>query len=155
MGMGNILDEIMEEKLLNMHTAFIGKVVSVSGPDMCSVMPLDKIKAYGKAAKSQGVVSRVPVLRHVRRYTLVKQKLTVKDTYTQGGTITPAEHPVKDNEGHLRVEPIKAGDLVLCVCGDRNIASSSKGMSTTPPVGHHQLSDAVVVGLLGKWPHEE
>lgn len=149
MSMGNILNDMMEEKLLNMHTAFIGKVVSVSSPDICSVMPLDKIKAYGKAAKSQGVISRVPVMRHVRRYTLVKQSLSVSE-----GTISPSKHPTKDNEGHLRVEPIKAGDLVLCICCDRNIASSSKGMSTTPPVGHHQLSDAVVVGLLGRWPHE-
>lgn len=154
MGNGNFIGDMIDEKLLNMHTAFIGKVVSVTSPDLCSVMPLDKIKAYGKTAKAQGVISRVPVLNHVRRYTLVKQKLTVKDTYTQSGTITPTQHPEKDNEGHLRVEPIKAGDLVLCVCCDRNIASSSKGMSTTPPVGHHQLSDAVVVGMLGRWPHE-
>lgn len=145
---------MIDEKLLNLHTAFIAKVVSVSSPDLCSVKPLNKIKAYGQKAKAQGVISKVPVLNHVRRYTLVKQTLTVEDTYTGGGSITPKRHPEPENEGHIRVEPIKAGDLVLCVCGDRDITAACKGQSATPPVGHHEIKDAVVVGLLGRWPHE-
>ena len=151
---GTFFDNLIEEKLLNLHTAFIGKVIAVENPSLCSVQPLDKIKAYGKSAKAQKLISKVPVLNHVRHYTLVKQSLTVIDTYTGGGSITPNPHPTPDNEGHLRVEPIKPGDLVLCVCAERDISSSSKGMSTTPPVGHHQIANAVVVGLLGGWPHE-
>lgn len=150
---GNI-ENMISEKLLNLHTAFLGKVVSVQGEDKCSVQPLDKIKAYGKAAKSQAVITNVPVLNHVRHYTLVKQALTVKDTHTGGGSVSPNPHPSADNEGHLRVEPIKTGDIVLCVCCERDITSSSKGVSTTPPVGHHQIGNAVVVGLLGRWSHE-
>lgn len=151
---GSVFDNIIEEKLLNLHTAFIGKVVSVQGSEMCSVKPLDKIKAYGKSAKSQAVITRVPILNHVRHYSLVKQSLSVSDTYTGGGSISPNPHPTANNIGHLKVEPLKAGDLVLCVCAERDISSSSKGVSTTPPVGHHQISNAVVVGLLGGWPHE-
>lgn len=130
MGLNSAFDGIIEEKLLNLHTAFIGQVVSVQSSKMCSVKPLDKIKAYGKNAKSQAVITRVPVLNHVRHYTLL------------------------ESEGRLRVEPIKAGDLVLCVCAERDISSSSKGVSATPPVGHHQIGNAVVVGLLGEWSHE-
>ena len=151
---GNVFDNIVEEKLLNLHTAFIGKVIAVENPKMCSVQPLDKIKAYGKKAKAQGVITKVPVLNHVRHYTLVKQSLKVSDTYTGGGSISPNPHPPENNIGHLKVEPIKAGDLVLCVCAERDISSSSKGVSTTPPVGHHQIGNAVVIGLLGGWPHE-
>jgi len=158
MGMSETFDNLVEEKLLNLHTAFIGQVVSVQSPSMCSVKPLDKIKAYGKSAKAQAVITKVPVLNHVRHYTLVKQSLsvTVQDTYTGGGsaTVAPNPHPSEDNIGHLKVESIKAGDLVLCVCAERDISSSSKGVSTTPPVGHHQIGNAVVVGLLGGWPHE-
>ena len=154
MASGSIFDNMIEEKLLNLHTAFIGKVISVQSPSMCSVQPLDKIKAYGQAAKSQKLISNVPVLNHVRHYTLVKQSLNVIDTYTGGGSISPNPHPSENDIGHLKVEPVKAGDLVLCVCAERDISSSSKGMSTTPPVGHHQIANAVVVGLLGGWPHE-
>ena len=158
MGLGTTIDNMVEEKLLGMHTAFIGKVVSVDSPSLCTVQPLDKIKAYGKTAKAQAVITNVPVLNHVRHYTLIKTSLSVSvsDTFTGGGTavLTPNPHPEADNEGHLKVEPIKAGDLVFCVCAERDISSSSQGVSTTPPVGHHQIANAVVVGLLGGWPHE-
>ena len=156
MGNSSFFDNLVEEKLLNLHTAFIGKVITVEKPEICSVQPLDKIKAYGKSAKAQGVISKVPVLNHVRHYTLVKQSLTISDTFTGGGSISPNPHPpeAEKNVGHLKVEPLKPGDLVLCVCAERDISSSSKGMSTTPPVGHHQIGNAVVVGLIGGWPHE-
>ena len=153
-GMSAALNGLVEEKLLNMHTAFIGKIVSMSGASMCSVKPLDKIKAYGQSAKSQAVITKVPILNHVRRYELVKQSLKVTDTYTGGGSISPNPHPSADNVGHLKVSPLKAGDIVLCVCADRDISSSAKGMSTIPPVGHHDIKDAVVIGFLGGWPHE-
>lgn len=148
--MANLFDDIAEEKLLNLHTAFIAKIISMENESTCTIQPLDKIKAYGKTAKSQAVISKVPILNHVRHYTLVKQKLTILFTHGSG-TINPEEHPMPDNEGHLRVEPLRAGDIVLCVCAERDIASSIEGMSVVPPVGHHQQKDAVVVGLIGGW----
>lgn len=146
MGASQVFDNMIEEKLLNLHTAFIGKVVSVQSEEMCSVQPLDKIKAYGKSAKSQAVITRVPILNHVRHYELVKETLSVSE-----GSISPEEHPKEDNVGHLKVTPLESGDLVLCVCAERDISSSVNGNSTVPPVGHHQIANAVVVGLLGGW----
>ena len=146
MGYGEMFGDLMEQKLLELHTAFIGKVISVQGASMCSVQPLDKIKAYGKKAQSQAMITRVPILNHVRHYELVKQSLS--------GNVSPQQHPEPDNVGHLKVSAVKEGDLVLCVCTERDLSSSSKGQSITPPVGHHNIKDAVVVGLLGKWPHE-
>lgn len=110
MGFGETFDNMIEEKLLNLHTAFVAKVVSVSG-NTCTVQPLDKIKAYGQAAKTQAVITKVPVLSHVRA-------------------------------------SLDKGDIVLCVCAERDITSSVKGAITTPPVGHHQLSSAIVVGII-------
>lgn len=155
MNMGGTIGNMVEEKLLNLHTAFIAKVISVQSESLCSVQPLDKIKAYGQKAKTQAVITHVPILNHVRHYSLVKQSLTVKvsDTYTGGGSasISPNPHPSADNVGHLKVSPLKAGDIVLCVCAERDISSSVKGTSTTPPSGHHELKDAIVVGLFGGW----
>ena len=163
--MGNAIDDMIEEKLLNLNTAFIARVVSVQGTTKCSVQPLDKIKAYGKKAKSHGVITNVPILNHVRHYELYKEDLTVtvSDTFTGGGsaTVDPNPHPnipglkrPQEQDGHLIVRPLKSGDLVLCVCAQRDIASAVKGVSAVPPVGHHQIGNAIVVGLLGKWPHE-
>ena len=124
MSASNVFDGMIEEKLLNLHTAFIAKVVSVQSARKCSVQPLDKIKAYGKTAQTQAVVTNVPVLSHVRHYST-------------------------DDDGHLKLSSIKKGDIVLCVCAERDISSSVKGHSTTPPVGHHAIKDAVVVGIIG------
>lgn len=154
MGNSSFFDNMIEEKLLHLRTAFIAKVVSVQSPALCSVQPLDKIKAYGKKAQSQAVISRVPILNHVRHYTLVKQSLTIVDTHNGGDYATPNPHPPENNIGHVKVEPIRAGDLVFCVCAERDITSAVKGISTVPPVGRHSEANAVVVGLLGTWPHE-
>lgn len=155
MGMSDTLNDIVEEKLLNLHTAFIAKVISVENESLCAVQPLDKIKAYGKPAKQQAVITKVPVLHHVRHFSLVKESLsvTVRDTWTGGGsaTISPNPHPVESNIGHLKVSPIRPGDIVLCVCAERDTSSSVNGISTTPPVGHHDIKDAIVVGLFGGW----
>ena len=139
MGMGGAFDAIVEEKLLNLHTAFIARVVSVQSESKCAVQPLDKIKAYGKPAQAQAVITNVPILSHVRHYTVSNQLLSA----TQGA-ISPSTHG-----GHISISPIRKGDLVLCLCAERDISSSANGMSTTPPVGHHQIKDAIVVGLLG------
>lgn len=128
MGYGNMFDAMIEQKLLELHTAFIAKVVNVqSDGTICAVQPLDKIKAYGKAAKTQAIITNVPVLHHVRRYALEK------------------------STGKLKVNPIANGDLVLCICTERDLSASLRGSSTTPPVGHHAIKDAVVVGLFGGW----
>lgn len=143
MGMSGAMNDMMEEKLLNLHTAFIAKVIGVESESLCSVQPLDKIKAYGKPAQQQAIITKVPVLHHVRHFSLVKQTLS--------GDVSPATHPAESGVGHLKVSPIRAGDLVLCVCAERDLSSSVKGISTTPPVGHHAIKDAVVVGLFGGW----
>lgn len=123
MNAGAVFGEMVEEKLLNLHTAFIAKVVSVQGEDKCTVQPLDKIKAYGQKAKTQAVITNVPVLSHVRHY--------------------------KVKDGLITLSPIEKGDIVFCVCAERDITSAVNGLSKTPPVGHHAIKDAVVVGLIG------
>lgn len=142
----NFIENLIEEKLLNLRTAFIAKVISVKDETLCSVQPLDKIKSYGKPAENQAVIPNVPILNHVRHYSLVKQTLSVTKE-----SISPSSHPEEEGVGHLKVEPLKAGDIVLCMCAERDVSSSVKGMSTTPPIGHHQIKDAIVVGLLGGW----
>lgn len=148
----NVINSMIESKLLNLHTAFIGKITSMNGDSMCSVQPLNRIKAYGKEAQQQAIIPNVPILNHVRHYKLKKQKLVIVDSRGLPCTIQADNpHPLPDDVGHLEVKPLQAGDIVFCVCGERDIAESVNGGVSTPPQGRHSLKDAVVVGLLGGW----
>lgn len=156
MNTAGILDNMIESKLLSLHTAFIAKIVSMQGASMCSVQPLSRIKAVGKEAQDRAIITRVPILNHVRHYTLMKQTLRILDSRGFPCTFpnaTQNPHPKAGDEkyGHIKVEPLKEGDIVFCVCADRNIAETRGGNVTTPPQGHHSINDAVVVGLLGEW----
>lgn len=131
MNASSFLDNFVESKLLDLHTAFIGKVVSVgAGYTSCTVQPLARLKAYGKEAKSQSVVTNVPILKHAR----------IKEIKLH---CNPDTHEITSD-----ITYIEAGDVVFCVCGDRDISETLNGGFATPPPGHHNLTDAVVVGIL-------
>lgn len=136
MGNVSILDSLMEEKLMNMHTAFVGRIISVSG-DTATVQPLNKVKQYGKAAQAQAVITDVPILYNAR------YKLKPYTLKYEGGGDT-----VKELKTVERVD-LKSGDIVFCVCADRDISETRNGSMVTPSVGrHHNQSDCVIVGCL-------
>lgn len=116
-----------EEALLNMHTAFIGIVVGMNGEKKAKVQPLNLIKQYGEKPTKQAVLTDVPILEHVKHI----------EIYSTAG-----------HDGHVRLKPIEAGDIVFCVCSDRDISQTRKGKSALPALGHHEIKDAVIVGCL-------
>lgn len=110
MGYGEVFNNMIEEKLLNMHTAYLAKVISTNGTT-AKIQPLGNVKAYGQNAKAQSPLSNVPILKQAR------------------------------NE-------ITTGDIVLCVCCERSITDAKKGINSTPVIGHHSMSDSIIVGCL-------
>lgn len=56
--------------------------------------------------------------------------------------------PIKKTQTILVKKPIAEGDLVYCLCADRDITESIKGVNSVPTVGHHSLSDSIIVGIL-------
>lgn len=40
------------------------------------------------------------------------------------------------------------GDLVVCVCADRNISAAKRGRMEVPPKGRHSISDSIIIGVL-------
>lgn len=54
----------------------------------------------------------------------------------------------KETKNMVTVNPLEAGDIVVCVCADRNITAALKGENSVPPVGHHSQSDAIIVGII-------
>ena len=131
-----VLENLIENKLLSLHTAYVAKVLSYSG-GKAKIQPLNMVKPYGQAAQKQSPISDVPVLEGAR-YKLSEKKITYlvnEDGRTASTTV-------------LVPQTISAGDIVFCVCAERDISSAKRGIMATPQIGHHSMSDSVIVGIL-------
>ena len=60
----NVINTMIENALMQTHTAFCGKVISVSG-SLAKVQPLNMVKAVGGKSQKQAVIVNVPILKHV------------------------------------------------------------------------------------------
>lgn len=122
MGSLKFFEGIVDGKLLDLHTAFLGKVLSVSD-DVAKVQPLGLTREIGGEAQSYAPVSSVPITNQARyKFKVEGEQVTAK--------------------------PIGNGDIVICVCCDRDITEAKRGKSVLPPIGHHTMSDCVIVGIL-------
>lgn len=148
---GNFFENLIEQRLLDMHTAYIGKVLSIDG-EKAKVQPLGMYKQYGETAKKQAVVSAVIATR----YKVTKMK---EITYVEDSTLNVSKNGdgvvsgvtisnTKQTKTIPIVEELKAGHIVICVCCDRDITEARQGNNAVPAVGHHSLSDSVIVGIL-------
>ena len=126
--MGNlkVFENMIENKLLSLHTAYLAQIISVNG-STAKIQPLGLTIAYGESPKKQSTLTQVPILRNAR--------YKISETVIMGETVA-------------KIEPIAAGDIVLCVCCERNIAEAKKGNNALPPLGHHSKSDSIIVGVL-------
>lgn len=139
--MGNLrfFENLIESKLLSLHTAYIGKVLTTDGKT-AKVLPLGMSKAYGENAKKQTPLSNVPIL-HSARWKYEKKTLRYVSEVK--------EHKAEYEETEILVPTaIAAGDLVLCICCERDITEARKGNNSAPPVGRHSMSSSVIVGIL-------
>ena len=135
--MGNMafIDAAIVAKLKELHCAYIGKVVSTDGKT-ATVQPLGLVKEYGSTeTKTQAVIADVPV---ACRYKISAKKITYL-TSLSGSTgsqtvAVPSE--------------IEKGDLVVCLCADRDIEEARRGNNVLPPEGMHSITDSIIVGIL-------
>ena len=134
MGSMSFVESAIEKKLMDMHCGYIGRVVSTDG-NTATVQPLGLIKEYGSTAtRKQAVVADVPV---ACRYKITSKTITYLDA--DGNTC--------EQEIAVPVQ-IQSGDLVACLCADRNITEARKGNNELPPAGRHSISDSIIVGIL-------
>ena len=129
MGYLKYLDEIIETKLLGLHTAYLAKVISVSG-NTAKIQPLGLYQNQGEKEEKQSVLTAVPIMKNVKKF-----KLT---------TISVCEGSWTGYQPY----PREAGDIAVCICCERNITEAKKGKNVLPPVGHHQMSDSIIIGIL-------
>lgn len=64
-----------------------------------------------------------------------------------GEEVAEARAPLTDVPILKNVE-IVAGDIVLCVCCERDITEALKGNNTVPAIGHHSMHDSIIIGCL-------
>ncbi len=129
--MSNFFNDLIEQKLLSLHTCFVGKVIDVAEDgESANVQPLNLIKAVGAEAKRQAILINVPISKNAKKFT--KKYVTVAEQHLA----------IPDIEG------VKESDTVICVCVERDMTETRKGNFALPALGHHSLSDALIIGIL-------
>lgn len=113
-----VLKEQIEEKLLNLHTAGLAKIVKLNG-SKASIQPLAMVQSVSGKVDKQGVLEDVPILEHV--------------VY------------VASQEGN---ESLAVGQVVMYMCCEREISQTKDGKLALPAKGHHELASAVIIGRL-------
>ena len=129
MGNLSIINDIIEDKLMGLHTAYVAKVLSYRD-GRASIQPLTMVKQYGNTAKKPSILTSVPVLS-CARYKLI-----------------PKQENDELEATDITFKSLAEGDIVFCVCAERNISEAKKGNMAVPPIGHHSMSDSVIVGVL-------
>lgn len=124
------IQALINNALLQTHTAFCGKVISVSG-GLAKVQPLHMTKAVDGKAQKRPVIPNVPILKPTEYITSIRCGHSC-----EGGSCNITWTTSK----------IKAGDIVYCVCAERDITETRKGKVALPVQGRHMISDAVIVG---------
>lgn len=135
--MGNMafVEQIIDARLKDLNCGYIGKVIWTDGKT-ATVQPLGLIKEYGSTAtKTQAVVQDVPV---ACRYKISTKTITYL-TSTSGSTGSTTVAVPRE---------IKKGDLVACLCADRDISDARRGKNELPTAGTHRISDSIIVGIL-------
>lgn len=125
MGYMTQIEEHIEDILLGLHTGFVGKIMQTDGKK-ATVQPLHLIKQIGEPEEKQPVIADVPILQTVKKLSY--------------------ENCAKCDKPHVKVEEVKNGDIVFCLCGERDITDAKDGKFNLP-TEHHSIKDAVVIGV--------
>ena len=119
------VNNIVNQQLLDTHTNFIGKIVSME-LNVAKIQPLMMYKVYGQTAQTTAVLTDVPVLYPYK-------------------SVWQVEAETGELIGIVQKE-ISAGDSVLCCVCERDITEAKKGNLATPSLARrHNLSDSVVI----------
>ena len=132
---------MIDEKLKSLHVAFIAQILSVSG-NKAKIQPLGLTCDYGGTSKKQSVLTNVHIAQSAMYRTTTKEIEYIKSVDFDNSTVKKGSATI------AQTIPIQTGDIVLCVCCDRNIADALKGENSLPPVGCHNQSDCVIVAIV-------
>ena len=114
----------MESKISGIHTAYLAKVLSISGRT-AKIQPLGLLKNPDGSTSKQSVLTKVPISKHIRT-----------TNQSCGDTCT------------CWIPKIKVGDIAICICCEKNISEAKRGVNALPPEGRFSMSDSIIIGIL-------
>lgn len=128
----NYTEMLINSKIINIHTAFIGKVLSVNG-SIAKVKPLTYSKNSSGALKEQ-----TPVAAYIPQNVKTKQE-----------TISYMKSQYESETKTIIVpDVIDAGDIVYCGVSERDITAENLGGKISEPTRHHDINDSVILAVL-------
>lgn len=128
----NFTEQLINEKIINLHTAFLGKVISINNKT-ARVVPLTYSKNISGVLKEQTPVSaRIPQNIKVKRKDITYR---VSDNTSETTTVIVPDELV-------------VGDIVFCGVSERDITSENIMGKTIEPTRHHDINDSVVLAVL-------
>lgn len=130
--MGLVTVAELNEKILNIHTAYLGKVEAING-NKAMVQPLTVYKATNGAAKQRSLASAL-IPPNIKYKTEV---LSYMRTATTGATKTIL---VPDN--------LAVGDIVYVGICDRDITYAKNGVISEATNRHHNINDGVILRVV-------
>lgn len=138
MGSIKIFEELIEEKLLQLHTAFLAKVLETDGKT-AKIQPLNMIKQKGKDAQKRAPIENVPILQSVKKF---KEESYQCPISFDGSSVK------KEERKHILINNVEKDDIVFCLCSERNIGEAKNGVVAVPTIGHHAIQDSIIIGVL-------
>lgn len=128
----NFNESLINGKLINIHTAFIGKVLTVNG-NTARVQPLTYSKNISGELKEQ-----TPVAVYIPQNIKVKQETI---TYRTGQDSSKAITVIAP-------DTITSGDIVYCGVSERDITAENLSGKIAKPTRHHDINDSVILAVL-------
>ena len=123
MGLLSIIEDSVEYSLSNLHTAYLAKVVATDGKTA-------SVQALGLYQNSSATIANIPIVRSARYKAVCEDDEGVEfvepvpnpPPEPQPGDVILPEQAKK----LAYLEPVKEGDLVVCICCDRDITEARK-----------------------------
>lgn len=139
----SIIDTTIEQAMLSMHSAFIGRVISVdTTAQTAKIEPLSMTRMTDGTVSKMAVLPEVPISKNARKFSYDSRTIN-GGAYVDGKSGTSS---ITFND--WTVIGVQANDIVMCLCADRDITETIGGSFAIPAYGNHSMGDAVVVAIL-------
>ena len=128
----NFNESFINGKLINIHTAFIGRVIAVN-ENIARVQPL----TYSKNASGE-LKEQTPVAVYIPQNIKVKQETI---TYMTGADSSETKTVIVPDS-------VTVGDVVYCGVSERYITTENLNGKIAKPTRNHDINDSIILAVI-------